>query len=102
MNDKLFDELVESVREGAGILKGKAPASRAFHVGPADVKRIRNRYRLSQDHFAAMIGISAATLKNWEQGRREPAGPARVLLQVAEKRPDALLEVVAPIPRRRK
>jgi len=44
--------------------------------------------------FAALLGISVRTVQNWEQGRRQPRGPARVLLQVAAEHPDALLEVV--------
>ena len=94
MNKKRFAELLESVREGGKILRGEAPASRAFKVRSADVKRIRASYNLSQDQFAAMIGISASTLRNWEQGRREPEGSARVLLRVAERHPEALLDVV--------
>ena len=50
--------------------------------GP-DVKRIRSNFRLSQGEFAALLGISVATLRNWEQRRRTPEGPARILLQVA-------------------
>ena len=41
-----------------------------------------------------MLGISVRTLRNWEQGRRVPEGPARVLLKVAAKHPEAVLEVV--------
>ena len=98
MNDDLFDDLVASVREGGAILRDEQPPSRAFRVeveGP-DVKLIRARYRLSQQQFAAMLGISAATLRNWEQGRREPGGPARVLLQVAARHPRAVWDVVRP------
>lgn len=58
-----------------------------------DAKRIRRSYNLSQNQFAAMLGISLATLRNWEQGRRKPEGPARVLLQVAAKHPNAVWDV---------
>ncbi len=58
------------------------------------MKKIRDKYGLSQDKFAALMGISVATLRNWEQGRRKPEGPARILLMVAAKHPDALLDVV--------
>ena len=51
------------------------------------------RFGLSQPRFAALLGISTGTLQNWEQGRREPDGPARVLLQVAAHHPEALLSV---------
>lgn len=94
MKDELFEELVASVREGGAILRGEVtPARKFIMVGP-DVKRIRANYKLSQGEFAALIGISVATLRNWEQGRRTPEGPARILLQVAAKHPDAVWDVV--------
>ncbi len=101
MNDELFNELVESVREGGAILRGKAKPARAFEIAAPDVKRIRAQYQLSQSEFAALLGISVATLRNWEQGRRAPEGPARILLQVAAKHPDAVWDVVQPVARRR-
>lgn len=66
MNDELFNELVESVRQGGAILRSKAKPSRAFEIATPDVKRIRAQYRLSQSEFAALMGISVATLRNWE------------------------------------
>jgi putative transcriptional regulator len=90
----MFDELVESVREGGAILRGEQQPSRMFNVSAVDVQQIRKGYKLSQDRFASMLGISAGTLRNWEQGRRVPEGPARVLLQVAAKHPEAVWDVV--------
>ena len=97
MKDELFKELVASVHEGGAILRGERAASRQFIVGGPDVKRIRANYKLSQGEFASLLGISVATLRNWEQGRRIPEGPARILLQVAAKHPDALWDVVRPV-----
>jgi putative transcriptional regulator len=94
MKDELFEELVASVREGGAMLRGEVAPARKFSVAGPDVKRIRANYKLSQGEFAALIGISVATLRNWEQGRRTPEGPARVLLQVAAKHPDAVWDVV--------
>ena len=94
MNEDRFNDLIESVREGGRILRGKAPASRAFKVDASDVKRIRASLGLSQEGFAAILGISLGTLRNWEQGRRDPEGSARVLLRVAERHPEALLDIV--------
>ena len=99
MKDELFKELVASVQEGGAILRGERAASRQFIVDGSDVKRIRANYKLSQGEFAALLGISVATLRNWEQGRRTPEGPARILLQVAAKHPDALWDVVRPVPK---
>lgn len=97
MKAELFDELVASVREGGAILRGEASASRKFVVDGPNIRRLRVRYKLSQNEFAALLGISVATLRNWEQGRRLPEGPARVLLQVAAKHPDAVWDVVRPV-----
>lgn len=96
MKDELFAELVESVREGGTILRDEAAPSRAFEVEVPSVKKIRESYDLSQAEFAALLGISVDTVQNWEQGRRSPAGPARVLLQVAAKHPEAVWDVVRP------
>ena len=98
MNEDLFNELLESVREGGAILRGEREPSRSFTLDAPDVKQIREGFRLSQSEFAAMLGISVKTLQNWEQGRRTPPGPARVLLQVAERHPDAVWDVVRPQP----
>ena len=97
MKEKLFNELAASVREGGAILRGKVTPSRQFVVHGPNVKRIRVNYKLSQSKFAALLGISVATLRNWEQGRRTPDGPARILLQVAAKHPNAVLDVVRSV-----
>jgi putative transcriptional regulator len=94
MKDELFEELLTSVREGGRILRGRTKASRSFEIKEPDVLAIRERYALSQDQFASLLGISVRTLQNWEQGRRRPRGPARVLLRVAAKHPDAILDTL--------
>lgn len=99
MKGQLFSELIESVREGGAILKGKAAPSRAFEVEIPDVSQIREAYDLSHAEFAAFLGISVRTLQNWEPGRRTPAGPARILLLVVAKHPEAVWDVVRPIRR---
>jgi putative transcriptional regulator len=62
----------------------------------AQVSVIRKQLGLSQEQFAALMGVSVATLRNWEQGRREPHGPARSLLLVASREPAAVLKALAP------
>lgn len=62
----------------------------------AEVAAIRRRLGLSQDQFAGLMGVSVATLRNWEQGRREPHGPARSLLLIASREPVALLKALSP------
>lgn len=96
MNEELFSELLESVREGIAILRNEKSPSRKFTVEKLNVQQIRANDRLSQKEFAAMLGISKGTLQNWEQGRRQPQGPARVLLQVAARYPEVVWDVVKP------
>lgn len=94
MKDELFAELTASVIEGGQILSGEKEASRSFPYDPPDIKKIRGKYNLTQEQFAAMLGISVKTLHNWEQGRRVPEGPAMVLLRVADLHPQAVLDAV--------
>ncbi len=95
MKKELFNELLESVRQGGAILRGERKTSRNYRFPEPNVRKIRKQYGLSQQKFAALIGISVGTLRNWEQGRRKPQGPARVLLHVAARHPEAVLDVVA-------
>lgn len=94
MNEELFTELVASVKEGGAILRGEQKASRTLHLDHLDIKQIRVGYNLTQAQFASMMGISVRTLRNWEQGRRVPEGPAMVLLRVAAKHPEAIWETL--------
>ncbi len=94
MKRDLFEELKQSLREAHLIKRGQLTAGRVFQVNPeSDIVRVRGKLGLSQSKFAAVLGISADTLQNWEQGRRTPTGPARVLLKIAAKHPEVLLEV---------
>ena len=70
MRDDMFNELVESVKEGGAILRGEASAARETAIEEPEVGEIRAEYGLSQAKFAAMLGISVRTLQNWEQGPR--------------------------------
>ncbi len=96
MKKELFNELLQSVQEAATIERGDAKPSRRFEVRTAnDVVRVRNKLGISQTKFARLLGISEDTLQNWEQGRRKPAGPAKVLLKIAAKHPKIVLETAA-------
>lgn len=87
MKKELFEELTASVKEAGEIRRGKAKPSREFVFDPEDIRAVRAKLHKSQSEFARMIGVSVATLQNWEQGRRQPEGPARALLLVASKAP---------------
>jgi putative transcriptional regulator len=82
-----FETLVRSVRQAGRIRRGAAKPSRVQRFDPEDVKSVRARLSKSQTEFALMIGVSVATLRNWEQGRRTPDGPALALLRVASAAP---------------
>ena len=94
MKKALFDELLASVRQGGAIMRDEMSPSRVFEFAEPDVRLIRERYGLTQEKFARLLGISVATLRNWEQGRRKPEGAARILLQVAVRHPEAVLDAV--------
>jgi len=100
LKNALFDELVGSIRQAGKIHRGEAKASRTFVFEPEDVRQIREKLHKSQSEFARMIGVSISTLQNWEQGRRQPEGPARALLVVAAKAPQVVAKALAEAARR--
>src|SRR5688500_10552584 len=89
-------EIIEGLEEIKAWRLGKAKLRVTTVELPraAAVSAIRKELGLSQDQFAALMGVSVATLRNWEQGRREPHGPARSLLLVASKEPAAVLKAL--------
>jgi len=94
MKRELFEQLTESLREAGQIKRGQLKPSRVFHLDPRnDLAQAREKLGLSQSKFASLLGISTDTLQNWEQGRREPTGPAKVLLKIVLRQPRLLLEV---------
>jgi putative transcriptional regulator len=94
MKKELFEELKQSLREANLIKREQLKPGRVFRVNPdLNIVRVRGKLGLSQSKFAAILGISPDTLQNWEQGRRTPTGPAKVLLRIAAKHPEVLLEV---------
>ena len=94
MKDTAFQELLTSVRQAGKIRRGQLKPGRMTTFRRADVKTIREKLDASQAEFALMIGVSVATLRNWEQGRRTPDGPALALLRVAAKNPGAVAEAL--------
>ena len=81
-------EILEGIRQ---LKKGEVGRI----VNRPDVAETRARVGLSQSEFARLLGVSIRTLQEWEQGRRVPSGPARMLLTIAYKNPKALLEAAA-------
>ncbi|MEM9236844.1 MAG: NadS family protein [Verrucomicrobiota bacterium] len=94
MNDEDFNKLVKSVKQMGSIIRGEDVPHRRTVLTTIDVKGMREQLKLTQAEFSAMIGVSIKTLQNWEQGRREPEGPAKALLRVVEKEPQAVLSAL--------
>ena len=93
MDAKNFERLISSAKEAKEIMAGKKEPSRKFFIEEPNPKDIRTKLSLTQEKFATLMNISVHTLRNWEQGRRHPEGPARVLLNVVNNHPEVLMEM---------
>lgn len=94
MKEKEHD-LIVAMREVLAHVQGKITLeSREVEVSPPEVRKIRQQYALTQEDFARLFGISVRTLQKWEQGSRHPQGPAKVLLNVIAKNPQAVWDIL--------
>jgi putative transcriptional regulator len=93
--NKFSKQLLESMAEAVEIAEGRAEAARITIVEVPDVRAIRRGLRMSQQEFSRVYRIPLATLKNWEQGRRQPDAPAMAYLQVIANRPREAREALA-------
>lgn len=80
----------QELLDGVNAIKNGQDRRTSIEI-PKDVADIRKKTGLSQSAFAGLLGVSVRTLQEWEQGRREPRGPAKALLRVAYRHPEALL-----------
>lgn len=97
MDKEIFEGIEQGLKEAVAFTKGEHVEGVRIHkitVPEIDAKAVRSATGLSQDKFAAWCGISAGTLRNWEQGRRRPQGAARTLLYMIQKDPKAFQELV--------
>lgn len=85
----LGQEILDSINE---IKSGKIGRVHVY-ISPDDIKKTRERIGVSQSSFAAMLNVSTRTLQEWEQGRRQPTGPARSLLAIAARKPEVMHEL---------
>jgi putative transcriptional regulator len=93
---KLGNELIESMAEALAHAKGKRTGARVHKIAvePDEIQRARKTLGLSQDQFAEAFGVSASTLRKWEQGQRTPTGAARTLLKIIQHEPKAVVRVL--------
>lgn len=96
MENTLFDDLVQSLKEAQAIAKGEAKAPRRFEAAAPDVKAVREKTGLTQGEFARLMRVSVKTLQNWEQHRRNPTGPAAALLKIVSTAPDVAIKSLHP------
>jgi putative transcriptional regulator len=78
---------------GPSVQPGRPPQADAGYA-----RRIRSQTRLTQAEFAARIGVPIETVRNWEQGKRQPRGPARALLKLLDLAPDVAFSVLGRNP----
>jgi putative transcriptional regulator len=92
MSEKEFkDAMAQVVREA----RARRQAARTECViDPNDIKQARKRLGLSQEQFADVFGVSASSLRKWEQGQYAPSGAAKALLKVIALEPDAVLRAL--------
>ncbi len=102
MSKQAFDSIMAGLQDALAYAKGDRGRGRAhvIKIPAVDVRKARKRLGMSQDIFAQSFGVSVATVRNWEQGRRRPEGAARVLLCVIEREPDAVRRALSPAKRR--
>lgn len=93
---KFGDDLIKSLKEAVAHSRGeKVRGMRVTVVQIPDVRAIRRRLRMSQQRFASAYRIPLATLKNWEQGRRQPDAPAAAYLLAIQRKPKEIMEAMA-------
>ena len=88
-------DLIESLTEACEHAEGKPGSVRVNVVNVPDVRAIRRGWQMSQHEFARVYRIPLATLKNWEQGRRQPDAPAAAYLEAIARRPKEIGEALA-------
>ncbi len=120
---KVFEDLKKSIKEAVAVSKGEVEAARRIKytaeevraikegrghevkaarlaagkkgLATRDIKALREKLELSQNEFANLIQVNVRTLQNWEQGHRQPTGPAVALLKLVEKSPETVLAALS-------
>ncbi len=97
--DEEAEHLAESLEQALRYLQGdpSGVTVHRFTIKVPDVARLRSDLGLTQDELAVRIGVPVATLRNWEQKRRHPTGPARVLLNILEREPKTIMAMIAAV-----
>lgn len=86
-------EIIAGIQEIKAYKAGQIDLRTRELKEPSPPQDIRRRLNLSQAAFAGLMGVSLRTVQDWEQGRRQPSGPAKSLLRIAEQHPEVFLEL---------
>jgi len=91
-----YDSISTGLNQALAYAQGKTAGARlhSIEIPEVDVALIRQKTGLSQSEFAKSIGVAKGTLLNWEHGRRNPTGPAQVLLALIAKKPSVVQELL--------
>ena len=98
MSNDAFKKIARGLREAIAHVKGEETGAVVHFADDGDVSAVRGKTDLSQEEFARTFGVSLGTLRNWEQGRRVPDGPARVLLTLIDRDPVTVLKTLRAAP----
>jgi putative transcriptional regulator len=86
-------EILDGINEIRNFKQGKVSLKTTELSEPSQPQVIRSKLHLSQSAFAGLLGVSIRTLQDWEQGRRNPQGPAIALLRIAEQHPEVFADL---------
>jgi putative transcriptional regulator len=96
MGATAFNDIMAGLEDALAYAKGESSRGQetVVEIPAVDVRAARQRLGLTQPDFAKAFGVSVATIRNWEQHRRQPKGAARVLLTVIERNPAAIMDAL--------
>jgi putative transcriptional regulator len=94
LKKKVLEELLASMRDATELARAQHPDAQPLQITALTIKELRGRTKLSQPEFAALLGVELSTLRNWEQGRRAPTGPARALLRAISNDPENVIRAL--------
>jgi len=86
-------EILDGINEVRSFKQGKVSLKTTELSEPSEPQIIRSKLHMSQSAFAGLLGVSMRTLQDWEQGRRNPQGPAIALLRIAEQHPEVFADL---------
>ena len=91
---KVYDDIMQGLDEAVAFSKGETSGAVVHEITPLDIKNIRDQLEMTQEEFAAAVGVRLPTLRHWERGDRKPNGAARVLLNLLSREPKQVVQLL--------